>query len=124
MNTLVAVRPIFLAILLFGLANPAHAEPGRRNAARVISDDQIADAFEVDRFTVQQVRVPWGADLVLANGEVNIEAEVEGRQVTLSLHPHSMRGPDFQVLVQVDDGSLIEAPLLPITTWVVRSVER
>ena len=45
------------------------------------------------------------------------EIELNGVALTLDLQPHSVRGPDFQVLVEGGEGTLRPVPAVAPATW-------
>lgn len=75
-------------------------------------DQRIQDAFGVTQASVQQIDVPFDAGQPFAAA-----VELEGETVTLDLAPHSMRSMDFQLLVQVESGELVEMEAPPVATY-------
>ena len=70
-------------------------------------DAKIVSELEVSHYELQRLEVP-----AAAGERMFVELELEGQPITLDLRPHSLRAPDFQLLVQGADGALrpTEAP--------------
>ncbi len=75
-------------------------------------DQRIQDALGVADASIQQIDLPFDAGRPFA-----ATVELEGELVTLDLAPHSMRSLDFQLLVQVEGGELVEMEAPPVATY-------
>ncbi|HZJ72436.1 MAG TPA: hypothetical protein VFF36_15995, partial [Planctomycetota bacterium] len=47
----------------------------------------------------------------------SVQVALDGNPMRLLLSPHSMRSPDFQLLVQVESGAIVSQEPAPITTY-------
>jgi len=71
---------------------------------------QIRDGLQLAAATVQELRLPWRAD-----APFRVDVLLGQHRCTLDLHPHDVRAPDFQLLV--DDGhGLHRLPTPPSVT--------
>jgi len=73
---------------------------------------RIADALGTERFTIQSISVPEGRP-----ERFSVEVELGGDQWRLDLERHSLRSAFARVRVYQQDGSLVEAPLPPVSTY-------
>ncbi|MCZ6542334.1 MAG: M12 family metallo-peptidase [Planctomycetota bacterium] len=68
-------------------------------------------AFALRRSTVARLDIGE-----TPNVPILVEVPIEGEVFTLDLQPHSLRAETYQVLVQMEDGSLVEVEPEPIRT--------
>jgi len=97
-------RPTLLAVSAIVIA------PSATSAAVSIKDASIA--ISVDHCTVQQLQARPGA-----GDELLIDLVLEGQDRHLRLWPHDVRGDDFQLLVQEEDGSMSHDVPGPVNTY-------
>jgi hypothetical protein len=96
---------LFLALVLVA------ALPATVASAPTTAEQNVTQRLGLTRFTLQQLRPSTLATMT------TLPLELDGRQVTLRLEPASLRTPDFRVLAQQPDGSLLEVAAPPSETY-------
>ncbi len=106
-NRLVAIAVLVAPALSAQAApQPATAAPEQvqddhllLHAADITGAHALSRDLHVGDFTLQRLQLPDTAPLPFA-----VEVELQGQVRRLELYPHSLRGPEFQLLVQDDLG--------------------
>ncbi len=100
-----SIRASLLFVLLLGPLMPSAP------AQTPVTDVTILSALEVSAASLQSLNLPND----IASG-LEIPLFLEGERVTISLSPYSLRGKNYQLLIDVGGGELIEAEAGPETT--------
>jgi len=93
------------AIALFALASSSSSQG-------VMSKSEILAQTRVSHGDIQALAVPE-----VSRESFQLRVALDGRQETLSLYPHSLRAPNYQLLVQGEDGVLRPGPETVETTY-------
>lgn len=101
---------LFTALVLL-LSSAAHAFTPTPEQVRAVADDLLVDqSVEVHRLDVPR-------RLFADPRPFELDVEIAGVVRTLSLVPHSVRSPDFRLLVQTDAGIAEVTPVPRTTTY-------
>lgn len=101
-------------LALAGLARDAAAQSGPP-ASRVLRAQDLAalrQSLAVARLELQDLSLPDSAGLPFS-----VDVRLDGAPMRLRLLPHSMRSPDFQLLVQVEGGQIVRQEPAPPQTY-------
>jgi hypothetical protein len=109
---------LVLIALLSSAALAASALSTVPASAAPVADARWAQAAATAlRVPVDDVALQTLEGAVVPGAPVALEVTLDGVARRLELAPHSLRGPDFRVLVQGADGALTPAPAAPSETW-------